>query len=129
MTENELSRIIIGAAIEVHRILGPGLLEDLYEEALCHELALQGLTVARQVPVPVMYKGRLLDKTLKLDVIVNDLVVVECKHAVKDHPVFQAQCLTYLKLTGMRLGLVIYFGLPMLKDGIHRVVNNLPDGT
>ncbi len=104
MSENELSHSIIGAAIEVHRILGPGLLEDLYEDALCHELTLRGHTVIRQVQVPVTYKGKTLASPLKLDLLVDDLVIVECKQAAKDHPVFQAQCLTYLRLTGLTTG-------------------------
>jgi GxxExxY protein len=126
MTENELSAIIIGAAIEVHKELGgPGLLEDIYEEALCLELADRGLQVARQVQVPVLYKGRQLKKPLVLDVLVVDSVIVEVKAVEKVIPLFNAQLLTYLRLTKKKLGLVINFGEIRVSEGIHRVVNNL----
>jgi len=127
MTENELSKVIIGAAIEVHRELGPGLLEDMYEEALCFELRQQGIKVARQIKLPVYYKGHQLDKKYRLDVLVDDRVIVECKSLVDFHPVFCAQCLTHLKITDKRLGLVINFGERLLKDGINRVVNGLEE--
>lgn len=128
MDENSLSHRIIGAAIEVHRELGgPGLLEDHYEEALCAELLLHGIHVDRQIELPVVYKGCLLEKKYKLDVLVENLLIVECKATIDDHPVFRAQCLTHLRITGKRLGLVIYFGQRFVKDGIHRVVNKLPD--
>ena len=126
MDENAISNVIIGAAIEVHRELGgPGLLEDLYEESLCCELGLRGLEVARQVTVPVAYKGQRLKKPLYLDVLVNDLVIVECKAAEDFHPVWEAQVLTYLRLTGKKLGLIINFGEKYVKDGVRRVVNGL----
>jgi GxxExxY protein len=126
MTENELSRIIIGAAIEVHKEMGgPGLIEDVYEEALCEELIARGLTVTRQKRVPIFYKGKRLRKPLYLDILVNDKVIVEAKSAKEFHPVFAAQLLTYLRLTGKKLGLVINFGEIFLKNGIHRVVNGL----
>lgn len=127
MTENELSKIIIGAAIEVHKVLGPGLLEDVYEEALCYELSLRQVPVRRQIEVPIVYKSRRLHKCYKLDVLVADLVIVECKSTLNDHPVFRSQLLTHLRVTGKRLGLVINFGDRFLKDGIHRVVNGLED--
>ena len=124
MTENELSGIIIGAAIEVHRELGgPGLLEDVYEEALCHELQLRGLDVERQVGVAIEYKGKLLRKRLVIDLLVNDEIIVEVKSVEVHHDIFQAQLLTYLRLTKRRLGLVINFGEKYVKDGVHRVVN------
>lgn len=125
MTENELSHIIIGGAIEVHRELGPGLLEDLYEEALCFELQHRGVHVDRQVNIPVIYKGKVLAKLYRIDVLVDDKVIVECKSVELDHPIHCAQCLTHLKLTRKQLGLVINFGQPILKNGIHRVVNGL----
>lgn len=126
MTENELSNIIIGAAIEVHKELGgPGLLEDIYEEALCLELADRGLQVDRQVQVPVLYKGRRLKKPLVLDVLVVDTVIVEVKAVEKVIPIFSAQLLTYLRLTKKKLGLVINFGEIRVSEGVHRVVNNL----
>ena len=128
MSENELSHVIIGAAIEVHKEFGgPGLLEDMYEEALCFELELRGIEVARQIEVPVFYKGRQLKKKYKLDVLVGGKVIVEVKATEFDNPVYQAQCRTHLMLTGKKLGLVINFGERYLKDGVHRVVNGLPD--
>ncbi len=126
MTENEISGLVVDAAIEVHRTLGaPGLLESVYEEALAHELGLQGLKVERQRAVPVIYKGVRLSSSLRLDLIVEDKVVVECKALREDHPVSEAQALTYLRLMNLKLALVINFGKPLVKDGIHRVVNRL----
>jgi len=126
MTENELSNVIIGAAIEVHRELGgPGLLEDVYEEALCRELELRGLEVQRQVGIAIEYKGALLRKRLVLDLMINGAVIVEVKSVEEYHEIFQAQLLTYLRLTKKKLGLVINYGEKQVKDGIHRVANNL----
>jgi len=126
MTENDLSHQFIGAAIEVHRELGgPGLLEDVYEEALCHELSLRGLKVEPQIHIKLEYKGRLLSKRLKLDVIVEGLVIVEVKSVECYNDIYQAQLLTYLRLTKKRLGLVINFGERYVKDGVHRVANDL----
>src|SRR5262249_28732829 len=127
-TENEISRIVVDAAIEVHRQLGgPGLLEDMYEEALCHELTLRGLRVDRQIGFKVRYKGKELDKRLRIDVIIDSLVIVEVKAVDDYHPIFEAQLLTYLRQTDKRLGLVINFGERLVKDGIHRVVNRLDE--
>ena len=126
MNENELSRVIVDCAIEVHRTLGgPGLLEGVYEEALVWELDQRGLAVARQQPVPIVYKGHTLASPLKIDVMVNGLVIVECKATVQYNAIFEVQLLTYLRLTGLKLGLVINFGERLVKDGIHRVVNGL----
>ena len=126
MRDNEISRIIVEAAIEVHRELGgPGLLEDLYEESMAEELRLRGVLVDRQRPVPVKYKGRILRTPLRLDMKVEELVLVDNKATVEWNPVFEAQMLTYLRLTGLKLGLVINFGERYVKDGIHRVVNGL----
>ncbi len=126
MTENEISQIIIGAAIEVHRELGgPGLLEDIYEEAMEEEFRLRGIVVERQLPVRLTYKGRILRKPLRLDMKVGGLVLVDNKSVAEWHPVFEAQMLTYLRLTGLKLGLVINFGESYVKDGIYRVVNGL----
>lgn len=128
MNENELSHEIIGAAIEVHKELGgPGLLEEHYEEAFCCELGLRGLAVQRQVQVPLIYKGRQLDKLYRLDLLVNGLVVVECKAIEKVLSVHRAQCLTQLRITNRKLGLLINFGERFLKDGVHRIVNSLED--
>lgn len=126
MTENELSYEIISAAIEVHRSLGgPGLLEDMYEEALKFELEQRGFSVRRQIGFQVVYKGHELDKRLVIDLLVNDLVIVEAKAVIEYHPIFESQLLTYLRQTQKRLGLVINFGEILVKDGIHRVINNL----
>jgi GxxExxY protein len=128
VTENEISKVIVEAAIEVHRELGgPGLLEDVYEEALEAELLSRGLKVDRQVPIRIVYKGSVLRKPLRLDMRVEDLVLVDNKAVMDWHPVFGAQMLTYLRLTKLRLGLIINYGEAVLKSGIRRVVNGLPD--
>lgn len=128
MTENEISRVIYEKAIEVHRTLGgPGLLESVYEEALAWELVQVGLDVQRQVSLPIPYKDQILASPLRIDLIVGGKVIVECKATTQDHPVFGAQTLTYLRLTGLKLGLVINFGEVRVKDGIRRVVNGLQE--
>jgi GxxExxY protein len=128
MTENEIAKIIVDAAIEVHRELGgPGLLEDVYEEALAEELRLRGLKVERQLPVRITYKGRVLSKPLRLDMKVEGLVLVDNKAVTEWNPIFEAQMLTYLRLTGLKLGLVVNFGERFVKSGVHRVVNGLLD--
>lgn len=126
MTENEISAVIVAVAIEVHRELGgPGLLEDLYEESMGEELRLRGMAFERQQPVPIRYKGRILRTPLRLDMKVEQLVLVDNKAVVEWNPVYEAQMLTYLRLTGLKLGLVINFGERYVKNGIHRVVNGL----
>lgn len=125
MTENELSSIIIGAAIEVHTQLGPGLLESVYETCLFYELKELGLKVERQVNLPVKYKNLYLDSGLRLDLIVQDKVIIELKAVKEICDVHVAKTLTYLKLTNLRLGLLINFNEARLKHGLHRVVNNL----
>ena len=126
MTENEISKVIVDSAIEVHRELGgPGLLESVYEEALVEELSRRGLKVERQLSVPIVYKGKSLGTPLRLDLKVNGLVLVDNKAATEWNPVFAAQMLTYLRLTKLKLGLVINFGEQYVKNGIHRVVNGL----
>lgn len=128
MTENEVARIIVDAAIEVHRELGgPGLLEDVYEEALAEELRLRGLLVERQLPVRINYKGRVLSKPLRLDMRVEKLVLVDNKAVTEWNPIFEAQLRTYLRLSNLKLGLVINFGERLVKNGISRVVNGLPE--
>jgi GxxExxY protein len=113
---------IIGAAIEVHRQLGPGLLESAYEQCLCHELHLRGLPFKCQVDLPVSYKGLQLDCGYKIDVMVNDEVIVELKSVEKILPVHEAQLLTYLKLSGKKVGLLINFNSSLLTQGIIRRV-------
>ena len=113
---------IIGAAIEVHRALGPGLLESAYEECLCHELHLRGLAFRRQVDLPVPYKGLKLDCGYKIDVVVDSTVILELKCVEKILPIHEAQLLTYLKLSGKHVGLLINFNVPLLPQGIVRRV-------
>lgn len=126
LNENGISRHIVESAIEVHRTLGgPGLLESVYEEALAWELQQRGLEVSRQVSLPIPYKGHTLASPLRIDLIVARRVIVECKATSQYNTVFEAQTLTYLRLSGLKLGLVINFGERVVKDGIHRVVNGL----
>ena len=126
MHENQISKIILDAAIEVHRTLGgPGLLESVYEEALAWELQHRRLPVERQKLIPIIYKGQTLGTPLRLDLLVGDKVIVECKATTNYNPIFETQGLTYLRLTGLKLGLVINFGERLIKDGYHRVVNGL----
>ena len=118
--------MILDTAVQVHRTLGgPGLLESVYEEALAWELQQRGLSVERQKPVPISYKGHVLATPLYLDLLVNDKVIVECKATTAHNPIFVAQTLTYLRLTGLKLGLVINFGEQLVKSGYRRVVNGL----
>jgi len=122
-TEEELNRIteqVIGAAIEVHRALGPGLLESAYEECLGRELTLRSIPFVRQHPLPVEYKGMELDCGYRLDLLVANAVVVELKAVSAIEPIHEAQLLTYLKLGGWKLGLLINFNVPVLRDGIRR---------
>jgi GxxExxY protein len=126
MEENKLSYEIIAAAIEVHRTLGgPGLLENVYEEALTWELEQRGFQVERQKSVPIVYKNVPLATPLKLDMLVNNRIIVECKAVSEYNTIFEVQTLTYLRLTHLKLGLVINFGARTVKEGIRRVVNNL----
>ena len=123
--EDLLSRDIIGAAIEVHRHLGPGLLESVYEKCLCKELALRGIEFERQVSLPVEYKGASLDCGYRLDVVVQDIVIIEIKSVESLLPIHQAQLLTYLKLSARKLGMLLNFNVPVMRQGIKRIVHNL----
>jgi GxxExxY protein len=126
MNENEISKIIVDSAIEVHReIGGPGMIESIYEESMVAEMQSRGLLVERQLLVPITYKGRLLASPLRLDLKVNGLVLIDNKAVTQWNPIFEAQMLTYLRLTKLKLGLVINFGERFVKNGIHRVVNGL----
>ena len=118
----DLTQEIIGAAIEVHRALGPGLLESAYEECLCRELTLRGISFMRQVPLPLEYKGVKLDCGYKLDVVIADSVILELKSIESISPIHEAQLLTYLKLAGKKVGFVINFNVPVLKSGIVRKI-------
>jgi len=124
---NQLSYNIIGAAIEVHRVLGPGLLESAYEECLCHELDLRGLAYERQKPLPVVYKDVRLDAGYRIDILVEKRVVLELKAVESLLPIHEAQLLTYLKLGGWQVGLLINFNVEVLKDGIRRRVLGLEE--
>ncbi len=117
----ELSARVLGACIEVHRHLGPGLLESTYERCLCHELSLVGLSLARQVLVPVVYKGVTFDCGYRLDVIVEGKLVLELKAVDRLLPIHEAQVLTYLKLTGLDVGLLVNFNTPVLRSGVRRL--------
>jgi GxxExxY protein len=127
MDPNKLTETIIGAAIEVHRGLGPGLLESAYEECLCHELDLRSVSYTRQAPLPVRYKGLDLDCGYRLDLLVQESVVVELKSVENILPIHEAQLLTYLKLGGWQVGLLINFNVPVLKQGIVRKVYQFKD--
>lgn len=127
MTENELSYKIIGAAIEVHKNFGVGLLESAYETALAYELRIMGLNVKQQVVLPLQYKDITIENAYKIDLIVEDKVIVEVKSVLEVHSIFSAQVLTYLKQTHMKLGLLINFNSELIKYGIHRIVNKIID--
>ncbi len=125
--EDPLTEKIIGCAIEVHKALGPGLLESAYEECFCYELEQSGLSFRRQVPLPVVYKGIKLDCGYRMDVLVNDFVIIELKTVEKLLPIHEAQLLTYLKLYRRPLGLLLNFNAPTMKAGIKRLVNQFKD--
>ena len=123
--EDVLSKKIIGAAIEVHRALGPGLLESAYETCLCHEFDLIGLPYEKQKVLPLNYKEKFLDCGYRLDLIVADSVVLELKSVNKIEPIHDAQLLTYLKLSDYKLGMLLNFNVTLMRDGIKRIVHNL----
>ncbi len=127
MTHNEVSASIVDAAIRIHQTLGPGLLESVYARVLEHELRKRGHIVHREVPVPVIWDGIVLDNAFRADLLVDDLVLVELKSVEQNAPIHRKQLLTHLKLTGLQLGLLVNFGQPLLKDGLFRVVNGLPE--
>ena len=122
-----LTEKVIGAAIEVHKSLGPGLLEAAYEECLCYELGSRKIGYQRQVPVPVKYKEVSLDCGYRLDVVVEETIILELKSCERIENIHKAQLLTYLKTSGLKIGLIINFNVPFLKDGIVRMVNNLKE--
>ncbi len=122
LIQEQLTEQIIGAAIEVHRELGPGLLESAYEECLCHELHLRGMKFQRQMDLPIAYKGLKLDCGYRLDIVVEDSVLIELKSIEQILPIHQAQLLTYLHLSGKKVGLLINFSVSVLKNGIVRRV-------
>ena len=120
--ENDVTGTVIGAAIEVHRILGPGLLESVYEECLCRELELRNISFERQKSLPLKYKGMEIDCGYRLDIVLGRKLIVELKACSSLEPIHEAQLLTYLRLTGIKVGLLINFNVPILKDGIKRLV-------
>ena len=127
MTENEIAAVIVDAALSVHRALGPGLLESVYEAALAFELRDRGLEVQRQVPIPVRYRNVIFDEGFRADLVVEAKVIVELKSVERVAPVHSKQLLTHLLLADLRLGLLINFNVELLRDGIKRVVNGLEE--
>lgn len=125
MTENEIATVIVDASFKVHKHLGPGLLESVYLAVLAYELEQRDVMVSRQRPMPVIYESVRLDAAYRADLVVNDKVIVELKSVEKIAPVHKKQLLTYLRLSNLKLGLLINFGENLIKDGITRVVNDL----
>jgi GxxExxY protein len=123
MDENEISKHVVDASLKVHRALGPGLLESVYEAVLAHELATRGLEVARQAPIGIRYEGFVFEDAFRADIVVNGKVVVEVKSIEKVASVHGKQVLTYLRLGGFKLGLLVNFGAAYIRDGIERVIN------
>lgn len=124
MDVEEISAIVVDTALKLHRDLGPGLLESVYESVLSKMLEQRGLLVERQKPIPIRYQGVELDEGFRLDLLVNGQLIVELKSVENIHPVHPKQLLTYLRLMNLPLGLLINFGAPLLKDGLKRIVNN-----
>ena len=120
---NDLTGEVIGAAIEVHKALGPGLLESAYEECLCYELKLRGIQFERQVELPIEYKGTKMNCGYRMDIVADNQLILELKSCEALHPIYEAQLLTYLRLTGTKVGLLINFNVPVLKEGIKRLAN------
>lgn len=125
MTENELSKLVVGLCLKIHKTLGPGLLESVYEEVLCYELTKLGLNFKRQQGIIVEYEGIKMDPGFFADIIVEEKLIVELKSVEAIAPVHPKILLTYLRLTNIRLGLLVNFNVELMKDGIKRVVNNL----
>lgn len=125
MTENEISKIIVNCCYKIHTTLGPGLLESVYEELLAFELRRENLSFRRQQGIPVVYEGIKMDLGFRADIIVENLVIIEIKSIEAVAPVHQKQLLTYLRITGLKLGLLVNFNEALIKDGIQRIVNNL----
>jgi len=127
MTENEIGKIIVDSAVAVHRELGPGLLETVYEVVLTYELEQRGLRVTRQVPIPIRYKGMTFDEAFRADLVVEEKVILELKSVQQVSDAHKKQVQTYLRLTGRKLGFLLNFGEALMKRGITRVVNGLED--
>jgi len=127
MNENEIAKVVVDSSYHLHKRLGPGVFESVYEVILAHELKKLRLDVKRQVPIPIVWDGLIFDEGFRVDMIVNDLLVIELKSVEKLAPVHSKQLLTYLRLTERRLGLLINFGEELIRDGIKRIANGLPN--
>ena len=127
MTENQIGAMIVDSAVWVHQMLGPGLLESVYEVVLSHDLEKRGLTVQRQVGIPIVFNGLHFDEGFRADLVVNGSVIIELKSVEKLNPAHKKQVLTYLKLTNLKLGYLLNFGEALMHTGITRVVNGLPE--
>ena len=127
MDINDISGVIVDRAIHIHKALGPGLFETVYQRILVFELRKAGLAVETEVPIPVKWDRNIIDESFRADIIVNGKILIELKSIESIQPVHKKQVFTYLKLSDIHLGLLINFGAPLLKDGIHRIVNKLPE--
>ncbi len=128
MTENEISKIVVDAAVKLHQDLGPGLLESVYEVTLAHALTRRGLSCGRQIPIPIAYDGVHFNEGFRADLVINDLVILELKSVENIAQVHRKQLQTYLRLADKKLGLLLNFGATLMRDGIVRAVNHLPEG-
>jgi GxxExxY protein len=126
--EERLAAVLVDACIKIHRDLGPGLLESVYEAVLAYELRVRGCQVARQVPIPVVYEGMRFEEGFRADIVVDGRLLVELKSVERVAPVHKKQVLTYLRLMGISLGFLVNFGDELMKTGIHRIINNRRDG-
>ena len=124
MELNKISEKVIGSAIEAHKVLGPGLLESVYQKCLAYELRNSGMEVQQEVELPIVYKTMKVEKAFRVDMLIEDSVVLELKAVEQIMPIYKAQLLSYLRLSDLKLGLLINFNVPVLKQGIQRVVNN-----
>ena len=127
MTENEIGKIVVDAALAIHKEIGPGLLESVYEVIFAHELETRGLKVQRQIPISIRYRGVQFDEGFRIDLLVEDKVIIELKSVESMNRVYAKQVLTYLRLSNRRLGFLINFGASLMKDGIERIVNGLSE--
>ena len=127
MTENEIAKEIVDASFKIHKILGPGLLESVYETVLTYELEKRGLHVQRQIPIKINFENIVFDEGFRADILVEDKVIIELKSVENIRPVYKKQLLTYLRLSDRKLGLLINFNEELIKNGIHRIVNGLED--
>jgi len=127
MDENDIGKIVVDTAVKIHKVLGPGLLESVYEVVLAKQLRKRGLDVSRQVQIPVVFDGDKFDEGFRADIVVNDIVILELKSVEKVHPLHLKQVQTYLKLSGCRLGFLLNFNVELMKNGIRRCVNRMPD--